>query len=77
MPDTARLQELLDDQQSPDCVNLTPFVVESANLEGGQITLRFAEQPAFKNHFDNVQGGFAVAMVDVLVSITAFSMTGR
>ena len=41
----------------------------------GGASLRFAPQPAFKNHFGHVQGGFAVAMFDVLIAIAAFAKT--
>ena len=49
--------------------------MEEADLEVGRVVLQFAPQPAFKKHFGNVQGGFAVAMVDVLVSVAAFAKT--
>lgn len=75
MSDTQELQRLLDSQPRPDCAALTPFKVEEADFAAGRVVLRFAPQPAFKNHFGNVQGGFAVAMVDVLVSIAAYAMT--
>jgi uncharacterized protein (TIGR00369 family) len=71
----AELQQLLDGQPKPDCAALTPFVVEEADLAAGTLTLRFAPQPAFKNHFGNVQGGFAVAMIDVLISVAAYAKT--
>jgi len=72
---TSELQSLLDNQPQPDCAKLTPFVVEQANFETGHVKLRFAAQPAFKNHFGNVQGGFAVALIDALVSVSAFAKT--
>ena len=75
MSNAAELQRLLDAQPQPDCAALTPCVVEDADFDAGRVTLRFAPQPAFKNHFDNVQGGFAVAMVDVLVSVAAYAKT--
>ena len=71
----AELQALLDGQPKPACAALTPFRVEEADFDAGRVVLRFAPQPAFKNHFGNVQGGFAVAMIDALVSIAAFSKT--
>ena len=73
MSDTLELQRLLDAQPSPDCAALTPFKVEEADFAAGRVVMRFEPQPAFKNHFGNVQGGFAVAMVDVLVSIAAYA----
>jgi uncharacterized protein (TIGR00369 family) len=75
MSTASELQSLLDSQPKPDCAALTPFVVEEADLEAGRVVLQFAPQPAFKNHFGNVQGGFAVAMIDVLVSIAAYAKT--
>ena len=69
------LQSALSSQPTPDCAALTPFAVEDANFDVGRVVLRFAPQPAFKNHFGNVQGGFAVAMVDVLVSVAAYAKT--
>lgn len=77
MSEAAELQRTLSGQPKPDCAALTPFEVEDANLAEGRVVLRFAPQPAFKNHFGNVQGGFAVAMVDVLVSVAAFARTGQ
>jgi uncharacterized protein (TIGR00369 family) len=71
----AKLQAILDGQPRPECAKLTPFSIEDADLEAGRVRLRFASQPAFRNHFGHVQGGFAVAMVDVLVSIAAFAKT--
>jgi uncharacterized protein (TIGR00369 family) len=75
MPQAAELQALLDAQPKPDCAALTPFSVEQADFGTGHVVLRFAPQPAFKNHFGNVQGGFAVAMVDALVSVAAYAQT--
>jgi uncharacterized protein (TIGR00369 family) len=75
MSQARELQALLDGQPKPDCAKLTPFVVEEADFNVGRVKLRFAAQPAFKNHFGNVQRGFAVAMIDALVSVAAFAKT--
>jgi len=75
MSKAAELQAILDAQPKPDCAALTPFVVEDADFEAGRVGLLFAPQPAFKNHFGNVQGGFAVAMIDALISIAAYAKT--
>jgi uncharacterized protein (TIGR00369 family) len=76
MPSAAQeLQSALDGQPKPDCASLTPFLVEEADFDAGKVVLRFAPQPAFRNHFGCVQGGFAVAMVDVLVSVAAYAKT--
>lgn len=75
MSDAAALKTLLAAQPVPECAKLTPFVVDQANFDEGRVRGLFAAQPAFRNHFGNVQGGFAVAMVDVLISVAAFAKT--
>ena len=75
MTDASDLRQLLGAQPAPDCAALTPFEVEDADFAAGRVVLRFASQPAFRNHFGNVQGGFAVAMIDVLVSVAAYART--
>ena len=74
-PAVQELQTALDSQPKPDCAALTPFTVEEVDFDLGRVVLLFASQPAFKNHFGNVQGGFAVAMVDVLASVAAYAKT--
>ena len=69
------LQSALDSQPKLDCAALMPFVVEEADFDLGRVVLLFAPQPAFKNYFRNVQGGFAVAMVDALASVAAYAKT--
>ncbi len=73
MSDAAELTALLAAQEPPVCAALTPFIVEAADFARGRIRLQFAEQPAFRNHFGNIQGGFAVAMVDVLLSLAVYA----
>lgn len=75
MSNASDLQRMLDAQPKPDCAALTPCMVEDADFDTGRVVLIFAPQPAFKNHFGNVQGGFAVAMVDALISIAAYAKT--
>ena len=75
MSDALELERILAAQPMPECGKLTPFAVEAADFEAGRVRLRFAAQPAFRNHFGNVQGGFAVAMIDVLVSVAAYAKT--
>ena len=72
MSDVAKLKELLASQPKPACADLTPFEITSADFETGHVTLRFAEQPAFSNHWGNIQGGFGVALIDVLISVAAY-----
>jgi uncharacterized protein (TIGR00369 family) len=71
----AELQALLDSQPKLACSALPPFSVEEADFDVGRVVLRFAPQPAFENYHGNVQGGFAVALVDALVSIAAYAKT--
>lgn len=71
----AELQALLDSQPKLDGTALPPFSVEEADFDVGRVVLRFAAQPAFRNYYGNVQGGFAVALVDVLVSVAAYAKT--
>jgi uncharacterized protein (TIGR00369 family) len=75
MSKAAELQALLDSQPKLDGTALPPFWVEEADFDVGRVVLRFAAQPAFRNYYDNVQGGFAVALVDVLVSVAAYAKT--
>jgi uncharacterized protein (TIGR00369 family) len=42
-------------------------------MQEGVVRLEFAEQPAFRNHFNQIQGGFGVAMADVCISLAAFA----
>lgn len=67
------LAALLASQPKPVCAALTPFRVLDADFEAGSVRLEFAPQPAFRNHFGNVQGGFAVALLDVVMSIAAYA----
>jgi uncharacterized protein (TIGR00369 family) len=75
MSKAAELQALLDSQPKLDCTALPPFSVDEADFDAGHVVLRFAPQPAFKNYYGNVQGGFCVALVDVLISVAAFAKT--
>lgn len=75
MSAAAELQALLNSQPKSDCAALIPFSVVEADFEAGRVVLRFAPQPAFENYHGNVQGGFAVAMVDALASVAAYAKT--
>ena len=61
----------------PVCAELTPFVVTSARRAPALIEVLFERQPAFGNHFGHVQGGFAVAMLDALLSVAVFDGPGE
>lgn len=73
MSDAAELAALLASQPKPACALLTPFEVADADFQSGFVALLFAEQPAFANHWGNVQGGFGVALIDVVVSLAAYA----
>jgi uncharacterized protein (TIGR00369 family) len=73
MNQAGELTALLASQPKPVCASLTPFEVERADLDAGAVMLTFAAQPAFSNHWGNIQGGFGVAMVDVLISVAAYA----
>lgn len=59
----------------PVCAELTPFDVTVARQGPAYIEVVFEPQPAFGNHFGHVQGGFAVAMLDALLSLAVFIET--
>src|SRR5262245_5350459 len=71
--EAAQLRTLLDGQSKPASASATRFPVVEADLDAGFVRLEFEPQPAFKNHFGNIQGGFAVAMLDAVVSIAAYA----
>jgi uncharacterized protein (TIGR00369 family) len=72
MNTTEEIRLLIDSQPKPACAALTPFQILEAEQETGFVKIEFAPQPAFENHFGNIQGGFAVSMMDVLISVAAF-----
>jgi uncharacterized protein (TIGR00369 family) len=72
MTELEELRATVAKMPKPVCAALTPFEIVDADAKDGWIKLAFAEQPAFRNHFGNIQGGFAVAMLDVLISLAAF-----
>jgi uncharacterized protein (TIGR00369 family) len=71
------LRAILASQPMPVCVELTPFEVLDVDEDQGRVRVQFAPQPAFGNHFDHVQGGFVVAMLDVPLSLAVFVKTKR
>lgn len=62
---------------TPVCMALTPFEVLDVDREAGFVRVEFAPQPAFGNHYGNIQGGFAVAMLDAPLTMAAFLRTGQ
>jgi uncharacterized protein (TIGR00369 family) len=73
MSDVDELRALIAKMPKPVCAALTPFEIAAADSAAGVVRLEFAEQSAFRNHFGNIQGGFAVAMMDVVLSLAAFA----
>ena len=69
---TDEIRALLESQPKPVCAALTPFNILEADSDKGYVKVEFAPQPAFENHFGNIQGGFAVSMLDVVIAIAAF-----
>jgi uncharacterized protein (TIGR00369 family) len=72
MSGAQELRDLLAGQPKPVCAALTPFEILDADFESGFVKVEFAAQPAFRNHFGDIQGGFGVAMIDVLISLAAY-----
>ena len=73
MTDVDVLRDLLASQPRPPCIALTPFRIVEADLESGVVIVLFDPQPAFANHFGAVQGGFGVAMIDVVISLASYA----
>ena len=73
MNDTDEFRRLLSRHPFPVCAELTPFTILDADLDTGRVRMEFEAQPAFGNHFDAIQGGFAVAMLDAVVTLAAFA----
>ena len=74
--DTEELRATLAETPMPVCAELTPFEVIEADRDAGMVRVEFAEQPAFGNHFGDIQGGFVVAMLDAPLSIATYLATG-
>jgi uncharacterized protein (TIGR00369 family) len=75
--DLETLRAALTPDNLPVCAALTPFEVIAANAADGLVRVEFEPQPAFGNHFGNIQGGFIVAMLDLPLSLAAFLKAGE
>jgi uncharacterized protein (TIGR00369 family) len=75
--DLDALRSALAPENLPTCTLLTPFEVVDADASEGFVRVEFAPQPAFGNHFGDIQGGFVVAMLDAPLSLAAFLRTGE
>jgi uncharacterized protein (TIGR00369 family) len=68
MSDLEKLRALIATAPKPACAALTPFTVVEADAERGFVKVEFEPQPAFGNVFGHIQGGYAVAMLDLPIS---------
>ena len=75
--DLDSLRSTLTPERLPICAALTPFELLAADAADGLVRLEFAPQPAFGNHFGDIQGGFVVAMLDAPLSLAVFLKTGE
>ena len=76
MPDTLALQTVLEGFVMTPSVAMTPFVVEAADFARGEVRLLFEPRPDFANRNGVVQGGLAMGMMDVALSLAAYAGTG-
>ena len=72
MNDLEQLRSILADLPKPACAALTPFTLLAADSERGVVKVEFQSQPAFGNVYGSIQGGFAVAMLDVPISLAGY-----
>ena len=75
MSDLERLRALVAGVPKPACVALTPFTIVEADAGRGFVKVAFEPQPAFGNMFGHIQGGFAVAMLDLPISFAGLLQT--
>jgi len=69
MSDLEKLRALIENTPKPACAALTPFSIVAADAERGLVKVEFEPQPAFGNMYGHIQGGFAVAMLDLPISL--------
>ena len=69
MSDLENLRTLVAGAPKPPCAALIAFSIVEADLARGFVKVEFEPQPAFGNVFGHVQGGFAVAMIDLPISL--------
>jgi uncharacterized protein (TIGR00369 family) len=69
MTDLEKLRALVGSAPKPACAALIPFAIVEVDSEPGLVKVEFEPQPAFGNVFGHVQGGFAVAMIDLPISL--------
>lgn len=69
MSDLEKLGTLIAGVPKPPCAALIPFSIVDADGERGFVKIEFEPQPAFGNVFGHIQGGFAVAMIDLPISL--------
>jgi uncharacterized protein (TIGR00369 family) len=69
MSDLEKFRTLVAGVPKPPCAALIPFSIIEVDSERGFVKVEFEPQPAFGNVFGHVQGGFAVAMIDIPISL--------
>jgi len=69
MSDLEKLRALIAGVPKPPCAVLIPFSIVDCDCERGFVKIEFEPQPAFGNVFGHIQGGFAVAMIDLPISL--------
>ena len=76
MPDTLALRRALEGLEKTPSIAMTPFTVEAADFARGEVRLLFEPRPDFANRIGVVQGGLAMGMMDVALSLAAYAGTG-
>ena len=72
MTELENFRALVEAVPKPRCADLTPFNIVAVDSEQGLVRVEFAPQPAFGNMFGHIQGGFAVAMLDLPISFAGY-----
>lgn len=75
MPDTQALRRELEGFATTPSVAMTPFSVEGADYARGEVRLLFEPRPDFANRNGVTQGGLAMGMMDVALSLAAYAGT--
>lgn len=75
MPDTQALRRELEGFATTPSVAMTPFTVEGADYGRGEVRLLFEPRPDFANRTGVMQGGLALGLMDVALSLAAYAGT--
>ena len=77
MCDLDNFLTLVASTPKPACAALTPFSIVETDPARGLVRVEFEPQPAFGNTFGHIQGGFAVAMLDLPISLAGLLRLGQ